>query len=40
MLGPLGIEDPGKGIRLEAHEIAMVGRDILHSGRPIRAGRK
>ena len=40
MLGPMGIEDPGKGIRLEAHEIAMVGRDILHSGRPIRAGRK
>lgn len=40
MLGPLGIGNPAEGIRLGEHEMQLVGRDVLHLGRPTGSGRK
>ena len=39
MCGSLGIGTPADGIRLGDHEIELVGRDVLHVGRPVGSGR-
>ena len=40
MCGSLGVGTPAEGIRLRDHKIELVGRDVLHQGRPVGQGRK